>query len=383
MDCKYINQNDVHELYLLDRLEGNKKKEYLDHIKTCKTCYAQFEQQRLLISSVRSFGKREMKDEISRQVKELKSKPPSINWDMILKIAAVFFFLVITPGLIYYYQTIEPPDLNVNESTMDKKLEISEKNLPVSIEPAERIKTEKDKSSLPKKRIELSEPAADVLSGAGSATIDARIKVISRQKNIKKKNRQAIGKNAKEESENNIPEMMSLPKLENNNFFSALKFYEPVAVISDKSVVKKLGQPNERSKDLSGMTNAMQLQKIKVAEPNKVESFNNKKATQLDEYTLIYKLDNKNIICTIKKYNLELDLDADTSLPVSFPVKMQNADSLDIKMIWYVNSAFLLINPNEIGINMDIDNLIFIQTPLNQIYKVEKNTDSTQAILVK
>ena len=112
MDCKFINQNDIHERYLLDRLTESEKSEYLTHLNSCESCKNKLDSEKELLSSVRHFGKSEMKSEISRQVAEIKSKKQNISWDMILKVAAIFFFLVITPGLVYYYQSVEPPQIS-------------------------------------------------------------------------------------------------------------------------------------------------------------------------------------------------------------------------------------------------------------------------------
>ena len=112
MDCKFINQNDIHERYLLDRLTESEKAEYLSHLNACESCKSKLESEKELIGSVRHFGKKEIKSEIAKQVTAIKSKKKDVSWDMILKVAAIFFFLVITPGLVYYYKSVEPPQIS-------------------------------------------------------------------------------------------------------------------------------------------------------------------------------------------------------------------------------------------------------------------------------
>ena len=86
MDCKYINQNDIHEQYLLKRLNKDENSEYLQHIETCDSCKFKLESERQTLQSIRHFGKSEMKSEIARKVAELKTKENQISWDMILKV---------------------------------------------------------------------------------------------------------------------------------------------------------------------------------------------------------------------------------------------------------------------------------------------------------
>lgn len=137
MDCKYIKQNDIHEKYLLNKLNNNEKAEYLSHLSSCDICKNTLENEKEIIHSVRHFSKIEMKSEISRQVAEIKSREKDVSWDMILKVAAIFFFLVITPGLVYYYQSVEPPKIS-ELNNFDEAI-----NQPKEMEYVEEEKTER------------------------------------------------------------------------------------------------------------------------------------------------------------------------------------------------------------------------------------------------
>ena len=127
MNCEYIHQYNIHEKYLLDRLIKPEIEDYLNHIKECKKCSDDLEKQRLTIVSIREIGKREMKGEITGQVLKLKKEKTLIDWDMIYKIAAVFFFIVITPGLVYYYFTFESPQLSPEMTNAEGLVSESEK----------------------------------------------------------------------------------------------------------------------------------------------------------------------------------------------------------------------------------------------------------------
>jgi len=108
MTCKYNNDTETFENYLLDRIPQTERTDFETHLKTCEACRTKLEKEKLLLASLREIGKREMKDEIRRQVLLKQSKKTFTDWGMILKVAAVILFVVITPGLIYYYQYMAP-----------------------------------------------------------------------------------------------------------------------------------------------------------------------------------------------------------------------------------------------------------------------------------
>ena len=105
MDCRYIQQNEIHEKYLLNRLADAEKAEYEKHIEDCTLCRKELERQREIIEGIREIGLQEMKNEIHQQVEHLKAERKSVDWQMILKIAAIVFIIAIIPSAIYYFQT--------------------------------------------------------------------------------------------------------------------------------------------------------------------------------------------------------------------------------------------------------------------------------------
>ena len=118
MECKYILDNEIHEKHLLGRLSEKEELEYKAHIESCEKCTSELNRQRLLINGLREIGKGEMKNEILQQVRERRKKRPAQNWGMIIKVAAAVLFIVIAPGMIYYYQNYVPE--TVHEQVVDK-----------------------------------------------------------------------------------------------------------------------------------------------------------------------------------------------------------------------------------------------------------------------
>ena len=108
MKCQDILQNELHEKYILDQLDGSEKEKYELHLKECKDCQAELENQRTLISGIRAAGLAEMKNEIKRQVEIGELNHPGMTWGRLSKIAAVLFIFVLTPGVIIYLSKSNP-----------------------------------------------------------------------------------------------------------------------------------------------------------------------------------------------------------------------------------------------------------------------------------
>ncbi|MEJ2538051.1 MAG: zf-HC2 domain-containing protein, partial [Calditrichia bacterium] len=108
MDCNFIEKNEIHDKYLLHKLSDEEKQEYEQHIQDCERCRKELEHQLLIIGGIRQMGREEMKLEIRRQAEVYRQQRAGANWTVILKTAAVILFLVLAPGMIYYYQYFAP-----------------------------------------------------------------------------------------------------------------------------------------------------------------------------------------------------------------------------------------------------------------------------------
>ncbi|NQU66322.1 MAG: carboxypeptidase-like regulatory domain-containing protein [Candidatus Marinimicrobia bacterium] len=109
MDCKTIQQNDIHEKYLLGKLENSVKDKYLTHLQECHKCQQELDDLKILIEGIQTAGEIEMKQEIQRYatVGEFQKRQHR-KW-ILLKVAAVLIFVILTPTMIYRYQLSKPP----------------------------------------------------------------------------------------------------------------------------------------------------------------------------------------------------------------------------------------------------------------------------------
>ena len=124
MNCEYILQNEIHEKFFKGLLKEDQRAEYKSHLKSCESCREAFENEKALFEGIQLAGRQTMKLEIQRRVEKLKEEQTSIDWTLIFKVAAVFFFLVIMPGTLYFLNT----DLFTKKTEMVPSEEIDKMN---------------------------------------------------------------------------------------------------------------------------------------------------------------------------------------------------------------------------------------------------------------
>ena len=124
MACLYNKDSEIYEKYILNRLSDKEQTDFEAHLGSCKICQERLEKEKWLQANLREIGKREMKSEIRKQVELIRTQKNMTDWGMIMRVAAIILFVVITPGIIYYYQYLAPP-LDEHEVAMvsDKEKE--------------------------------------------------------------------------------------------------------------------------------------------------------------------------------------------------------------------------------------------------------------------
>jgi hypothetical protein len=123
MSCHYIDNPDIYEDYILERLGIPYKEEFEEHLRECPDCRKELEKQRSLILALREIGQEEMKREIKAQAEKWASRESRFDWSLYMKIAAAVLFFVIAPGMIYYYQHLSPDMKSVTAETYRKSPE--------------------------------------------------------------------------------------------------------------------------------------------------------------------------------------------------------------------------------------------------------------------
>jgi len=385
MDCKFIKQNDIHERYLLDRLSDNEKAEYLSHLKSCKACKNTLDSEKEILNSVRHFGKSEMKSEIAKQVAEIKSREKNISWDMILKVAAIFFFLVITPGLVYYYQSVEPPKIselyNFDES-MNKMGEM---------EIVKDEKEEKNDILVDNRESESNDNISDVLGSAGGKGAGASVQSVGMAKPVKKSAERIEIKEelaAADEKELTMEQPASPATVSSLSELDKFKKPDFVSVTGPKTNRAKVLSRKKIDTKSHSYFNETKSEKMSMPKEQSVIKSDSKDYSSvgaIEDSILIlnYKIDNQSIIVNMIPLTENSDFYLQPTLPDSFPVIIKTTEKVDLEMDWYVNSAFKKINSEDISLNISDKNHFFINIPDNNIYKIDINSDTTKAVLLR
>jgi hypothetical protein len=390
MECKFINQNNIHERYLLDRLSDREKIEYLSHLNTCESCKDEMKSEKEFLGSVRHFGKDEMKFEIARQVAAIKSKQLDVSWDMILKVAAIFFFLVITPGLVYYYQTLEPSkvsELYDYEEFVGEQKE-SEKAEPTASEEEAQEKPEMNiKANRERKRVKDIVSSSRIKSTSGAAA-EPSIQSVGIAKPVKKSKDIVIEKSSEDaisfEMEHPKPAApkSSLPELRQYQKPTLVSVqeaeYNRLKVVSNKKI-SSASRSQEYDKTQTEQYSANGISSVNIA---KSEQISLGKLSKNENYKLDYRINNKIVVINLIPLFEKSDFYFQESYPDSFPVIIKHRDMVDLTMDWFVNSQIRNINPNEISLFFEEENSLNVNFLNEKFYKINLKSDSTVARII-
>lgn len=402
MDCKFISQNDFLERYLLDRLTESEKAEYLSHLTACESCKSKLESEKELIGSVRHFGKKEMKSEIAKQVTAIKSKKKDVDWDMILKVAAIFFFLVITPGLVYYYQSVEPPQ--ISELYDFDEVGNQQKGIEI-VEAKEEIETRS--AAIEKRKKESEEKSSDLIKSASGAGAQPPVQSIEMAKPAKKSvPRVETPSEAEVEDVLVFKDKLPLPAAPKSSTQSARMAKSSMA--SEKTVEEELLD------DVSGKTDQKDTESLRTSIPE-LEKFVNPnffKAVDQEHnrrsdlksgttffndspkthqgllktnqvYNLLYKINDKNMAVNLIPLYNETDFYSKESYPDSFPVIKTISNNSDIKLDWFINKGIRNIDPAEISIYYEENKYLYINILNEVFYRIDLSSDSTKAVIMQ
>ncbi len=383
MDCKYIKQNDIHEKYLFDRLNETDKSEYLSHLKKCAECQSKLEVEKEMIASIRHIGKNEMKSEIAKQAAAIKSKEIKISWDMILKIAAIFFFLVITPALVFYYQTIETPKIS---ETIDFDEILGKQK---EIESVEEEKSEYKKPEITESKRKKEESISDAikseryLESAGGAAAEPTLRSVKISKSSPK-----IDKLEKIQLDDIISgeefvleSVQPIPTAPKSNIPELEKFRKP-----------KFFQPTDheyfRGKDLKSKSETFPGPPKIYEIPPKQNSIRTdkgiyrKKLKMTQIYRLDYNINNEKLLVNLVPLYEKSEFYFQKSYPDSFPVIKKKMYSKINTLDFFINEKIRKVDPAEISIFFGENNLLYLNI-LNEIfYKIDLKSDSTKAKVI-
>lgn len=99
--CTYQPGDEIYTDYIRDRLSSAEKQVFEGHLQDCAECRQRLEDERRFVNGIKVIGRHDMKKEIQRQIAERKQESTPVDWTIAFKVAAVMFFLVLMPGMIY------------------------------------------------------------------------------------------------------------------------------------------------------------------------------------------------------------------------------------------------------------------------------------------
>ena len=380
MDCNFIEKNEMHEKYLLHKLNPADKMEYEQHLQDCTHCQKELEHQRLIIGGLRQMGREEMKLEIKRQVELHRQKSTGVNWSLILKTAAVILFFVLTPGMIYYYQYYVPV------TKTDQKAYQYQTEESVS-QPAEPVAVETEQ--MPKKA-KLAESKGTGGFRSGEDAESPTVGRISREESVTLQSKRKSAPIQSELAEvpdkvvNNNLEMQgrSRKKMEPPSAISGIKESDELQAQADEGII-----PSKNEVESNKIYRFDKIQVPGTQTMGKTSkmlfSETGRSTPAADQKQLHYTSLHQNINVILETSDLTAGKADQPEFPAQFPVIILNRDSTKIDMIWQVNQQLYKIDPNQITLQVPDTNTIQVDIQNKYDYRIDLKSPNTQAILQK
>jgi hypothetical protein len=109
----------------------------------------------------------------------------------------------------------------------------------------------------------------------------------------------------------------------------------------------------------------------------------NEAGTATAQKQLQYSFLNSNINVTLENSPIPLEKGDSTDLPVQFPVNILKKNRTEIDMAWQVNPSLFNINPNEILFQLPDSNTLQFYIQKKYTYQIDMKSRNTRAILQK
>ena len=366
MACKYSKKNEIFENYLLNRLSQSERSDFETHLKSCQACKTKLHEEKWLLAGLREIGKQDMKEEIRNQVRLKRSEKPVSDWGMILKVAAVILFVVITPGLIYYYQSVTPELDHYAESA---------KYRPVETKPSQpQVQLEEPQS--PGKQLSIAD--------------DARVNELKKGMPDRETTEGITGKfdiPESEEIQGQGDVIVGNQRMETRRI--DLDEQKEKAILSTP-------RPSEESIDLLSRAKSVPIssQDVKVLhyEAETVAVAGSSRNSTFYQRETLSQLTPSQKIWNFKQAAqqiiLQLQLsDTDTLkeeiFPEQLPAQIIKQDSLGTIIEWEVPTRIFNLDPNQITLQVSDSRILHIQLPANVTYQVDLRQKSQEALQVR
>lgn len=374
MSCRYIDNPDIYEDYILERLGVLKKEEFEEHLKECPDCRKELERQRTLIMVLREIGKEEMKREIKAQAENWASKGSRFDWSLYMKIAAAVLFFVIAPGIIYYYQHLSPEMKSVTTETHRKGPETvsrpevmakAETDKIVSKEISPLTEAETAQKKIADQGSAVSEPAGtekDELTAIQPAPVSA-----SGETNRQKNERGFVP----------LPHQsspVSIPKTDKDQEKSQRVVTESAGQFELKSLA-------EQSSNIPAGSRPVQLGKTaSQISPENEEALTVKPDSVKGNWIL--HSEKRMVTVTLFKSEDQFTFGTSPQYPLLCPVRISSQDTDSVTLIWQVPVNFPSSDQTRPVIIEDSGPSLSIRVGTSALYRIDLSKNPTEARLV-
>lgn len=398
MNCEYILQNDFHERYVLGKLSDSEKSDYEKHLKECANCQKNLQEERRLIEGVKYAARQEMKLDIQKQTAQLKKSSSKTDWTIAFKVAAVMFFLVLMPSMIYLLKSdfrmkqMEPSLTQVDYYQKDDGLKLAEEEVvdedesePSAEEKEEvesfarqELRERSDRRAASKKSVERPAPITDdelILDeispipatpdeDRAEETMLQALGAGGREKEADKISRDLAGDDVLSES---VTQPMATEDRKKVKATSGVEFH---AIGSTEQNIQTYRLKNVIDGVTVRRNNAIISKRSAYAEGQKLQTLN-----FVSDKKQLFVQNQMQMIPSIKNEN---GFAADT-----FYVSMITKDEDVIQMEWYPNFDISGYLPDQIEVQLIDDKIMQLQFGKDLNYLINLDADSLKAIRQK
>jgi hypothetical protein len=367
MACLYNNDLEVYEKYILNQLPDNEKTKFEAHLSSCKICQNRLEKEKWLQANLREIGKREMKSEIRKQVNLKRAEKKLTDWGMVMRVAAIILFVVLTPGIIYYYQYLAPPTVE-HEVQQDKIVESEE-----TITPQAGLYQDEDRADLqvmPEKP-----PLAELkkIEQIGEREASARTKEgeIAQSKEIPAEDARQVGDEKLEKSrplkDATYSENLSAVATETEEIEKFAGKVEPAAAMADDGAVFRYESDQSAVKGKNENLDFFQSRSVSES--------------QVNQKTWLFRKSSQEI--TIQLQLVDENRDEDKEFPKKIPAQVTLQDSFRMMIECQVTPELYKLDPDSITLYQPNSQILQIQLPRQVIYQIDLTQKSQEAIQIR
>jgi hypothetical protein len=383
MACDYMLREDFYELYLMNRLNPDEKAAFENHLKSCSDCRQKLEAERELIGGIRNEAKREMKLEIQRQAEIYREQKHNTDWTLVVKVAAVVFFLVIMPGMLYLinseYRTKQVQEI---DPVITVPAKISDNESSIKELKQDKIESRQREAE---RRKEIREKTQPIVTAKENKERQARSAPVIEKSSLDyayDKDEAAAEPTVSEEEKGKIEGIETEPTLSEQEKMPAV-----LGTVPQRDKLATVRSAGGQGVAVSGMMPAVKSQvfrldnSLAVSTDEAVLSTQKKRATEPSEYQLLFSSGDTTIQVMVPAQSIGKLSSTGFVWPDTFSVNMQRISNNNIVMDWKLDANLNTYNEGDIKINLVSDKSMQIDFGKAARYNVNLEADKLKAIL--